>query len=149
MHSTLVNYFTATTNRTICGIGILMLLSFQTYGQEDWKLLKEASGVAVYYLVAECDAEGPSDGMLAESTTRQVIQLKIDNQRGEALTIAYPLTVKQSGNEDMKESSIATGTTVLSDCSQLPEISLTHESGDGLPISVSEYFQLFDVTIKE
>ncbi len=149
MHSTLVNYFTATTNRTICGIGILMLLSFQTYGQEDWKLLKEASGVAVYYLVTECEVDAPSDEMLAESTTRQVIQLKVDNQSGKALTIAYPLTVKQSGNEDIKESAIAAGITVLNDCSQLPEINLTHQSGDGLPISVSEYFQLFDVTIKE
>ena len=49
--------FTPEKFRSLLSITFLMLLTFQTYGQDDWTLSAEKDGVKIYHQLSECDGE--------------------------------------------------------------------------------------------
>lgn len=130
-----------------------MLMSFgQTYGQEvTWTLLKEESGVKVYYQITECDSKEVIDPLewVDGDPTHQTFQLKLVNENGGDKSITFSKLTKTDDSDELETITIPSGTTLLETCEAAPKMKLTKEDGDLLPIAVTDFLTAFILTIND
>lgn len=120
-------------------------LSFQVYSQDEkWNLLEEKDGIQVYVQITECE-QGAEDLSLMPA---EKLKLRFVNNNAETRTLEYFKEIKVDGNQGASTVTLPAGTTDITSCDQLPNVRLTMVPDDGFPVSMSEFFKLFSVTIK-
>ncbi len=139
-----------TSSKILSSIAFLMLLSFQTYGQdESWTLLKEESGVKVYYQIAPCDEAVDAVAPVGDPTqNHQHLKLKIENSNSSNIGVEWDQEIKTTDNEGLIDITVDSGQTVIEECSMAPHVRLTVTSSDNYPTSFKEFLELVRITIK-
>lgn len=143
--------FTNKSRLLLTSIILLMLISFQSYGQTDWILLKEESGVKVYYHITACDSEQSTDPleMLEGDSDHETFRLKIVNDNGESKSITFSKVTKTDDSDELETITISSGTTLLETCEAAPKMILTQAESDQYPISVTDFVAAFQITIND
>lgn len=143
--------FSSPRTRTLLGISLLMLLSFQSNGQEDWVLFKELSGVQVFYHISDCDSQETPDPFDLEdaSPDGHSFQLKFVNSNSSSKSVSYSRVTKTDGSDEMETLSISSGITLVESCDDSPKMILTQQSGDGYPIAMTDFLEAFKITIND
>lgn len=128
-----------------------MLISFQTYGQSDWTLLKEESGVKVYYQIAQCDGQESDDplDMLEGNSREDILKLKFVNGASSVKSVTYAKVTKNDEVDELETIEIVVGTTIVETCEASPKIILTQQAGDNYPIAVNDFLEEFTITINQ
>lgn len=134
----------------LTSIILLMLLSFQTFAQDDWTLLKEENGVKVYYQIADCNSSVSDDPLdLINSTIYQILKLKLVNESSDSKSVTFSKVTKADDGDEFETTEIVVGTTLIEDCETSPKITLTQTPNDNYPISVEEFLKAFSITINQ
>lgn len=89
MSSLVSGLFASPKIRVKIGICFLMLLSIQSYGQEDWLLQSSIDGVEVYSRIADCDDES-------------VVFLKFINSNDQTVSISWDEEFTFEGESDFR-----------------------------------------------
>lgn len=133
----------------LTSIVLLMLLSFQTFAQDDWTLLKEENGVKVYYKVAACDSDAVIDPLdwANGDPTHETFQLKLVNENSEDKSVTFSKVTKTDDSDELETITISSGTTLLETCTAAPKMMLTKLEGDQLPIAMTDFLAAFTFTI--
>lgn len=134
------------------GVIFLMLVSFQSYAQNDsWTLLKEESGVKVYYKVAACDSDAVIDPLewVNGDPTHETFQLKLVNENNEDKSVTFSKVTKTDDSDEFEIITISSGTTLLESCKASPKLRLTKTEGDHFPVAMTDFLIDFQITIKD
>ncbi len=126
-----------------------MVMSFQTYGQTNWTLLKEERGVKVYYQIAECDEERTQDptDLYSMSASYDLFQLKIVNENAGEKSVTFSKDIKTDNSNQLETLTVSVGTTTIESCDSAPKIILTSREGDNRPIAVTDFLEAFVFTV--
>lgn len=127
---------------------MITFISFQSFSQSGWTLLKSESGVEVYYQVTDCSEAIDPTVVPAPASVPQKMELKIVNNSGSSVQIDFFRDIKLSGNESPQSISAAAGETLITDCASTPQVRLTEAEGDDRPVAMTDYLQAFDLSIK-
>jgi hypothetical protein len=134
------------------GIIVLMLFSLQTYAQDNWTLLKEESGIQVYYQPVDCatqfDVVDPLDLMAAAENRHELLKLKVINSNTSSKSITFSKVTKTDDSDELITVSVSTGTTLFETCEASPKMSLTKQNGDKYPVSFTDFLNEFTLTIE-
>lgn len=131
---------------------ILILVSFQSYAQNDsWTLLKEESGVKVYYKVAACDSDAVIDPLewVNGDPAHETFQLKFVNDNNADKSVTFSKVTKTDDSDELETITIPVGNTLLESCTAAPKMMLTKMTGDHLPVSVIDYLSAFTLTVND
>jgi hypothetical protein len=134
------------------GVILLMLFSFQTYAQNDsWILLKEESGVKIYYQITQCDSQETVDPLeLLEGNSREdILKLKFVNGGSSVQSVTYAKVTKNAEVDELETIELGVGTTIVATCETLPKIILTQQADDNYPITVNDFLEVFTITINQ
>ncbi|OEK01388.1 hypothetical protein BFP97_07590 [Roseivirga sp. 4D4] len=127
----------------------LLLISFQTYGQSDWTLLKDEGGVTISYQVAQVTPEINSEAVaVAPADLPQYLKLKIENSNSTDITVSWKQEIKTDGNSGLINFIANPGESIIDNRSMVPLLQLTRAENDQYPKSFTEYMDLFTITIK-
>tara|TARA_R110001592_G_scaffold76723_6_gene231377 strand:+ start:1072 stop:1572 length:501 start_codon:yes stop_codon:yes gene_type:complete len=139
--------------KTVLGIIFMVLMSFQSYGQDEtWKLLKEESGIKVYYQIVKCDTPPDVSDPLnidVSSIGHQTFQLKLVNDNVGDKSITFSKVTKTNDSDELQSITIGSGTTLLETCEASPKLILTKIEGDNFPIAVTDFLTAFTFTIND
>jgi len=117
----------------------------------EWTLLKEVSGIKVYYKISKCESQdlitNPTnfDPLLIDN--HETFALKFVNENSTSKTISFSKITRTDGSDEMQAISLRSGATVLESCESAAKLILSKKSGDNYPISVTEFLQEFKLTI--
>ncbi len=144
--------FISSSRKLLTSILFLVMLSFQTFAQDDtWTLLKEENGVKVYYQITPCDSEQSDDPleMLEGDSDHETFRLRIVNDNGESKSITFSKVTKTDDSDELETITISSGTTLLETCEAAPKMILTQTESDQYPISVTDFVAAFQITIND
>jgi hypothetical protein len=117
---------------------------------EEWTLLKEISGIQVYYQISNCDKQKNTLDLtnLDEITNdnHQTFKLKFINTTSESKSISFSKTTTINDSDEIETITINPGTTLIESCENTAKLILTQNSGDKYPVSVSDYINSFKLT---
>jgi hypothetical protein len=137
------------TNTTQANNSIITNYNFDTENDE-WVLLKETSGVKVYYKISNCEDQNnlvnPLDFDPNTMVHHQTFQLKFINENLSIKSISFSKITTNDGYDEMETISIIPGTTILDSCESAAKLILTKELGDKYPISITDYLLDFKLT---
>lgn len=143
--------FSSPRTRTLLGICFMMLLSIQSYGQDDWTLFRELDGVQVFYHISDCDNQESLDPLDMGNAipAGHTFQLKFVNSNPSSRSVSFSKITKTDGSDEMESISISSGITLLDSCDDSPKMILTQQSGDNYPVAVTDFLEAFKITIND
>ena len=147
----MVNYqFTINKKSILCAV-FCALISFQSYGQNSWTLLKEESGVQVYYQIAECSSSADVDPLewANGDPTYDLFQLKIVNSNGSDKDVSYSHITKADGSHETRSVTASPGETLLEGCDNAPHLKLTSAENDNYPVAFTDFLEAFSLSIND
>jgi len=127
---------------------LFSFISFQSFAQSDWTLLKSESGVEVFYKITECEEPLDPTVIPAPAFGHQHLELKIVNQNASSVDVDFHKDIKLSGNDSPHTVTVAAGETLVSGCEAAPHVQLTETEGDDRPAAITDYLEAFDLTIR-
>lgn len=129
----------------------MMVVTFQTYGQSDWTLLKEEQGVKVFYKIATCQEQQAPDPTNLETLDSgyDSFHLKIVNENDSQRVVTFSKETKTNGSNQLETLTVSAGTTKLETCEKAPKLILTQKEGDNWPIAVADFLEAFVFTIND
>jgi hypothetical protein len=135
-------------------ISIIILLLFfnlNAFGQDSWTLIKDESGVKIYYQIEKCESQkdiDPIDMMTSEDLSHDTFKLKVINNNVSSRSITFSKVTKMDNSDEMTSIIATNGTTLLETCSSAPKMMLTKQESDQFPISVNDFINAFIITIE-
>lgn len=124
----------------------------QDYEKTDtpWILLKEVSGITVYYKIIKCESQdiinNPTSFDPSSIDNHETFALKFVNSNSTSKSISFSKITMIDDNSKMRTISINTGTTILESCETSAKLMLTQNPNDGYPISFNDYLNEFKLT---
>ena len=118
---------------------------------DEWVLLKEVSGIKVYYKISKCESQNDVSDPLKMTEdlpdTHETFNLKFVNENATSRSISFSKTTTTDGSDEIQTISISSGTTIIDSCESTAKLILTRKVGDKYPSSVSGFLQNFKLTI--
>ncbi len=118
---------------------------------KEWVLLKNVSGIKVYYKISKCESQNNliDPIKMAENhlNSHETFGLKFVNENSTSKSISFSKSATTNDTDEMRTISISSGTTIIDSCESSAKLILTRKTGDKYPTSVSEYLQKFKLTV--
>jgi len=117
---------------------------------DEWVLLKEVSGIKVYYKINKCESTSnltdPLKMTEAHLNSHETFGLKFVNENTTSTSISFSKITTTDGTDEMQTISISSGTTIIDSCESTAKLILTRKAGDKYPTSITAYLQEFKLT---
>lgn len=116
----------------------------------EWTLLKEVSGIKVYYKISKCESTSnltdPLKMTEAHLNSHETFGLKFVNENSTSTSVSFSKVTTTDGTDEMQTISISSGTTIIDSCESTAKLILTRKDGDKYPTSITKYLQEFKLT---
>jgi hypothetical protein len=117
---------------------------------DEWVLLKEVSGITVYYKIIKCESQdlinNPTSIDPSSIDNHETFALKFVNDNSTSKSISFSKITKTNGSDEMEAISLSPGTTIIESCETTAKLMLTQNTDDGYPISFNDYLNEFKLT---
>jgi hypothetical protein len=117
----------------------------------EWVLLKEVSGIKVYYKISKCESQNdvsdPLKMVEAHLNSHETFGLKFVNENATSTSISFSKITTTDGTDEMQTISISSGITIIDSCESTAKLILTRKADDKYPTSITAYLQEFKLTI--
>ena len=116
----------------------------------EWTLLKEVSGITVYYKISKCESQtnivDPLNFDPSTLDNHETFALKFVNNNATSKSINFSKVTTTDGSDEMQTITINIGTTIIESCEATAKLILTQNSSDTYPVSVTAFLDEFKLT---